>query len=374
MGSVAERPPRVLVVGQGPPTRGGIPTFITELATDPWLARKVQFEVLNTTPRTTKRPGALSPANVRLALTHASAVWRRARRTDVVHLNLAPAPTFPLLRAILLSAAAKAARSRVMLHAHSGRIERCAESRTYRRLLRLASRVVDEFIVVSRPAERVVAEARNRVIYLPNGIDVDRFSTGPKPTEPPHLAFVGTICERKGLVDLLQALKALPQGPGEARLPVRVVLVGDSAQEGPDEFDRVRRAYVDAGLSEVQFCGPVDRQRIVEILARSSIFCLPSHWEGFPLSVLEAMASGAAVVATSVGEIPSMLDHGRAGILTPVHDPAALATAIKRLIDDPEERARLGDAARRRVRELYGRRRMASCLYDTYSRLRDHSM
>jgi glycosyltransferase involved in cell wall biosynthesis len=82
--------------------------------------------------------------------------------------------------------------------------------------------------------------------------------------------------------------------------------------------------------------------------------------------VLEAMAAGAAVISTEVADIPSMLDHGRAGILIKPGDVTALAHSIKRLIDDPQERVRLGVAARRRVEAEYSQTVMMESLYQTY--------
>jgi len=106
-GGTAE--PRVLVVGQGPPTTGGIPTYVTELMADPWLRSRAHLEYLNTHPRGVKRPGKLTLANLLDALTHAWAVVGRARRVEIVHLNLAATPGVPMGRALLLCAGSKAA-------------------------------------------------------------------------------------------------------------------------------------------------------------------------------------------------------------------------------------------------------------------------
>ena len=97
------------------------------------------------------------------------------------------------------------------------------------------------------------------------------------------------------------------------------------------------------------------------------MFCLPSHWEGLPISMLEAMAAGCAVVATAVGEIPTALDG--AGVVVPPHDPRALADSLEALLTDDERRARLGAAARERVRERYGLDTMREGLLVLYADL-----
>ena len=360
--------PRVLVVGQGPPTAGGIPTFVTQLVADEALAARVHLDYFNTTPATTKKPGKLSLSNVALLATHAREVFRRARRADVVHLNLAPAPLLPLLRAIVLAAAARAARSAVILHAHTGRLHIAARSRAYRAALRVALRVVDELVVVSRLAEDAVKRLGGSVTHLVNGIDPAAVPTGPKDHDTVTLSFVGTICERKGLIDLRDALLQLKEKRGDLQ-GLRPVFIGDAKQEGPGVFERIKARYSEVGLDEVEFTGALEPEEVRALLGTTGIFSLPSHWEGFPLSLLEAMAGGAAVIATEVGDIPDMLDHGRAGILVPVKDVAALRDALARLVDDPAERERLGAAARERVTSTYTQEAVVRALADLYERL-----
>jgi glycosyltransferase involved in cell wall biosynthesis len=82
------------------------------------------------------------------------------------------------------------------------------------------------------------------------------------------------------------------------------------------------------------------------------VVVIPSHREGLPMVLLEAMAHGRPVVATRVGGMPSMVEEGRTGILVEPGDPAALRAAIDRLLDDRDSRRRLGAAAREKVAEL----------------------
>ncbi len=332
----------------------------------------MRIDYLNTTPRGPKHPAAMNLRNLTLTLVHAWAILRRARRADLVHLNLAPAPALPLARALFLCAAAKAAGTRVILQAHTGRLHLSARRPHYRALLRASRPLVDAFVVMSEPSERVLRNLGVEVIRFENGIVASEVPTGPKGSNPPQLTYVGTICERKGLIDLRDALRILQD---EGSPPVRVQLVGDSKQEGPDVEQRVRRAYADPRLSaQVLFTGALGRVEVLEALAASSIFCLPSHCEAFPMSLLEAMAAKTAVVATRVGDVPRILDGGRAGLLVDPHDVTALANAIKRLLCDPDERDRLGRAARARVEQEYDLGRTAEALFSLYRRLAPQSI
>lgn len=358
---------RVLLVGQGPPTTGGIPSFVSALLDDDVLASEVRFDFLNTTPIGAKRPAAASVGNVLQLVRDALQVFRRSGRADVVHLNVAPAPILPLLRALVLSATAKLRTGRVVLHAHSGRLHEFTSQLAYRVTLWIILRLVDVFVVVSAIEEEAVLRATGRKpVRLPNGVPARTFQTGPKVENPTQLVFVGTVCERKGLLDLAAALVQLEQRAAIPPDRLRITVVGDATQEGPDVFDRIVQGFQHQGLGRVVFTGAVEHSAVRAVLAGAAIFCLPSHWEGFPLSLLEAMAASCAPIATDVGDVRWILDRGRAGIIVPPRQPDALADAIERLLSDPGERRRLGHAARRRVEQAFDQRRVAERLTAIY--------
>jgi glycosyltransferase involved in cell wall biosynthesis len=145
----------------------------------------------------------------------------------------------------------------------------------------------------------------------------------------------------KDFTTLVRATAALP--PGAARLRV--------AGDGPDRLaleNEVRRL----GLEHVvQLLGT--RSDVDELLADSDALVLSSDSEGFPMSVIEAMASGVAVVASAVGGIPEAVVDGETGLLVPRRDIAALAGALGSLADDRRRVAALGDAGRRRAEERF---------------------
>jgi len=360
--------PRVLLVGQSAPARGGIPTFIQGLLDAPALRTGARMSLLNTT-RDSPRPGRPTADNARWIAQDVSALFRQARRVDVVHLHLAPAPLLPLLRAIVLLAVARLAKARTVLHAHSGRLHIAARSPVYRVGLRVLGLLADRTIAVSTDGLRALQAAGVRAELLANGVDTGAF---PEPERDPavvSIAFVGTVCGRKGLEDLRVAMTLLRED--DARLAgASVTIVGDGRQEGPNVFEEVRDSYDESGLSDlVLFTGALAPEHVRSVLTKADIFCLPSHWEGLPLSLLEAMAAGAAVVATTVGEIPEVIDHGEAGILIEPRQPRQLADALGRLLDDPHERARLGTVARERARRRYDRGAMTQRILDIYREL-----
>ena len=121
----------------------------------------------------------------------------------------------------------------------------------------------------------------------------------------------------------------------------------------------LRRTAAELGLDgRVHFHGQLRDVR--PLLARAGLFVLPSLTEGVSLTLLEAMASGLAVVASRVGGNPEVVADGETGLLTPAGDPAALAAALLRLRRDDPERRRMGQAGRRRVERWFDVRRMTA--------------
>jgi glycosyltransferase involved in cell wall biosynthesis len=366
---VGRRPtPRVLLVGQGEPAKGGIPSFIRSLLDAPDLRSTARLSYLNTT-RDPTRPGGATLDNLRWTVQDLRRVHDAARGVDVVHLNLAPAPLLPLLRAIALAAAARSAGARALVHAHSGRLHVAARARSYRLLLGALVRVSDAIVVVSADGAATIRAAGGRPTLLPNAVDASSFVHTGHDDPRTVITFVGTVCERKGLDDLRRALLRLVEVDAAGPDRTRIVIVGDGRQEGPGVFERVRDAYERSGLGWVEFTGALPPEEVRRVLTSSDVFCLPSHWEGLPLSLLEAMASGTAVVASNVGDIPDALAGGDAGILVPVKDVEALAGALGLLLREPATRARLARAARDRIESSFDRPTMTERLAALYREL-----
>ena len=98
---------------------------------------------------------------------------------------------------------------------------------------------------------------------------------------------------------------------------------------------------------------PQPHQDMPALYRRVDLFCLPSWWEAMPLTVLEAMAAGLPVVATSVGDIARMVEDGVTGRLVPPHQPEALAGALEPLLRNVELRRAMGRAARQTVNDRF---------------------
>ncbi len=180
-------------------------------------------------------------------------------------------------------------------------------------------------------------------VLVPHGVDTDRFQPGPNPRrhEGMRLLAVGRLVEKKGFPVLLAALARLDPS-------VRLTLVGDGPLRD-DLCDLVGRLGLDG---RVTFLGSVDHDVLPDIYREADVVVVPSivdsrgDRDGLPNVVLEAMATGCAIVASAVAAIPTAIESGVGGLLVPPGDDAALAVAIDSLAGETALRRRLGDCAR----------------------------
>lgn len=210
--------------------------------------------------------------------------------------------------------------------------------------------------------ERYVQRPTWRVVH--NGIDLDRFRVGTEtlpaelgvPEGAPLVSIVSALREPKGHVDALRAWPAVVREHPEARL----VIVGDGPHRGAINAEVERLGLQD----RVLLTGA--RDDVDRIMRASDLVALPSHTEALPTALVEAAATGRAVVATRVGGVPETVEHGETGLLVPPHDPAAFGDAVRLLLDDPDLRRRFGGRGRALAEARFDRRVWRDRLLDLY--------
>jgi len=186
--------------------------------------------------------------------------------------------------------------------------------------------------------------------YVPNGIDLARFAgprlPAPWPGEGPVIGTVAALRAEKNLPRLLRAFRL-----AGADRPARLAIIGD----GPDR-PALERLAAELGIaSRVHFAGHVaDPAPLIRAL---DIFALSSDTEQMPMSLLEAMAASLPTASTDVGDVRAMLPQEAGDLVTP-KDDQALAGALRRLIDDPGLRSRLGAASRAKAERDFGQESM----------------
>jgi glycosyltransferase involved in cell wall biosynthesis len=198
----------------------------------------------------------------------------------------------------------------------------------FRTFVPRSARRADRVLAISERTKRDLIEhygiPERKIVVTPLGVDPTFRPNGTTPDVPPYVLFVGGIQPRK---DPLTAIEALALADGDLRL----VLVGDERRGG----DEVRGAVRRLGLEKrVEFAGYVEREGLVALYRGAACLVFPSRYEGFGLPVLEAMASGTPVVATTAGAVPEVA--GDAAVLVEPGDAEALAEGIRRALGDRE--------------------------------------
>ena len=239
--------------------------------------------------------------------------------------------------------------------------------RAYRWTNRLVARIVANSEAVRRFTLEHEHVRPDKVVTIPNGIEVDRYAAGRRergralfdlPADGVVVGTLGSIKPVKGQVDLFEAMR-----PMFSRRPdLWLVLAGAAGSRyAADLRERVRQA----GLSD-RVLFPGELEQVSDALAAFDLFVLPSHSEGMSNALIEAMAAGRPIVATDVGGAAECLDGGTAGVLVPARDPGRLREAIADLLASPSRRAELGAEAARRARREYALDRMLARYEDLY--------
>ena len=218
-------------------------------------------------------------------------------------------------------------------------------------ILRCADAVVAPSQAFLADCVSVLPQSAAKGHAIHNGVDASAFQPSAAATPArPYVLCIAAHNEKKALDVLLDAFAETRRThPG-----VSLVLVGD----GPLRRQLETHA-ASLGLgADVEFKGEKSRQEIVRLLRDCTFLVLPSRAEPFGMVVTEAMASRKAVIATRVGGIPEIIEHGRSGILVEADDPAALADAMATLLRDAGLRDTLAQAGFRRVLEHFAFTRM----------------
>jgi glycosyltransferase involved in cell wall biosynthesis len=179
------------------------------------------------------------------------------------------------------------------------------------------------------------------------GVDIEQFAPAPEPPPPVRVILIARMIREKGVADVVDAARLLR----EQKIAAEFVLVGAPDPGNPNTVTAAElRRWEAEGL--VTWLGA--RKDIAALLRSAHIACQPSSYrEGLPKSALEAMAAGKPLVATDIPGCREAVVDGVTGLLVPPRNPAALAAALRQLIEAPQLRATMGAAARLRAEQYF---------------------
>ncbi|OZM72456.1 alpha-(1-2)-phosphatidylinositol mannosyltransferase [Amycolatopsis antarctica] len=264
--------------------------------------------------------------------------WLRDNAFDVLHLHEPTAPSLSML-------ALKIADGPIVATFHTS-TPRSRTLTAFQPVLRPLLEKITARIAVSALARRVQVEhLGGDAVEIPNGVDAAFFAAAEPlpgyPREGGTIGFVGRFTEpRKGMGVLLDALRSLA-----AELPeLRLLIVGRG------EAEELRKLAGPVLADRIDLLGQADDATKARALRSVDVYCAPNTGgESFGMILTEAMAAGTPVLASGLDSFRRVLDDGRAGVLAPTGDAAALAAALRDLLADPRRRAELSAAGRERV-------------------------
>jgi glycosyltransferase involved in cell wall biosynthesis len=267
----------------------------------------------------------------------------RDKKIDVVHINTALAPLSIMRDAAL----AKAANRPLLLHLHGGRFfTECFDNRFFEwltgKMLRRA-----KVVVVLSELEKKFVETRWQnldVRVLENAVALDETEPRKAETSEKTMIFLGRIHEDKGLREIAQACRVLREK--NFRFDFKCYGAGDAK----DFFTREMTEILGEKFSYGGVAAGAEKWRA---LAESDIFLLPSHYEGLPVALLEAMAAGCVPVASEIGSIPMAIKDGFNGFLVEPRNVSALVEKLEFLLSAEADWETLRRNARRTVEVIF---------------------
>ena len=363
-------PTRVLLVSPLPPPPGGMETW-TQILCERGLPAPFAFELVDT--RAFRGHSAARPMlNLTEVRRNLRILWQIQRalssgRFSLVHLNYSLTRT-GMPRNLASAWIAKRAKVPYIAHLHGTfkvPLDDGIAARFYCWAYRTIFDNATQILALGQPSYRAILElgdfAHKTCPLVPNFVD---FRTIPERVldqrDRLRVIFTGALVEAKGVHAIVEVAEHLPNA--------RFQLVGDAPDESRANLLRHIR---ERGVADrVQVLGPVANREIVEMLSESDVFFFPTQFkfEGFPVSVVEAMAVGLPVVASSVGAIPEMIDVPEGGFLADSDDVMGYVEALTRLRDDPDLRRRTGQYNRQKARREYDYEVVIRQLCDIYSR------
>lgn len=184
------------------------------------------------------------------------------------------------------------------------------------------------------------------------GVDLDKFAFREAAQPPRKLLFAGRICPEKGILTAIEAMKVLIHEHGANSL--RLTIIGGNSLK-PEYCEEIKKLVTSLGLgSHVEFRGFLPRNDLPAVYKEHDIFVFPSQWEEpFSIAVLEAMASGLAVVGTATGGSPEIMRDGENSLLFPKGDAQSCARQIIRLVNDVSFYEQVRWGGRRTVEEKF---------------------
>lgn len=338
-GQAAMNRPRVLMIGPGRDVKGGVTTVVNNYFAY-GLDKNVDLCYLPTMEDGSKLRKLFVVAKAYMQF------GALLEKCDILHVHMAAQASFD--RKALFIERAKKAGKKIIIHEHAADFNRYfSEQVDEKKRIRIRRIFAMADIVIALSEEwadfygKTVCDP-GKIHIIHNGVPVPNYNKTDYCDR--NVLVLGRLGERKGTYDLL---KAIPDVLKE--IPNAVFYLGGDGEEA-----ECRKLAADLSIdSSVVFTGWVRDDEKDRYFKQCSTFILPSHFEGMPMSVLEAMSFGLACVSTNVGGIPRVIDSGKNGILIDAGKTDEISGALISVLSDEELRRKLGEAAKAQISDRF---------------------
>ena len=360
---------RLLHIGPLPPPWSGIGVFLLNLMASSPISAQTNW-VIDTSSKTL--PGdpihhkLPTPARIIRHVRQSLHAIREIRKHKIqlMHLN-GSSHDLSFWGNWITALAAKLAGASVVWHLHEDLDVSMFPGKTWltRTAFALSARTVDMIAVMTQKDQQLLHSLvpAAKLAVIPETCDPSLSELGlPREEGQIHILYVGWLTQAKGIYDLLQVAVDMPD------VVFDVLGTGMSTEE-----NNAVRAFVDQhGLQfRVNLHGVMTGEAKKKLFGQAQVFLVPTHWDAFPVSVLEAMAAGLPIVGTQVGGLPIMLENGRGAFLVEVGNTSQMTEYLTRLKKNADLRYEMGKANRERFYAFYHRDKVGQNALDLYLQL-----
>ena len=353
---------RILMVGPDRSVHGGISAVVNSYY-EAGLADMTDLRYIGTMKEGSK------PYKLLVALRAYFQFRRELAWADIVHVHVASDNSFRR-KSVFIRLAHKLGK-RIIIHQHGGDFIRYHDeqvSAVTRAKMDEILNMADYLLVLGQRWKEffssIIPEARIRILF--NGIKTTRDEAG-RYADAAHdmnkILFLGRICADKGLNELIDAVTELRLDYPELEL-----MLGGCFEEKTDA-DRKLRARIESNSDFIHHLGWIDGGKKEKTLLECGIYALPSYYEGFPVSVPEAMYHGCITVATDVGAIPEIIEDHETGLIVKPRDVSSLGAAVRQLLDGTCDTDNMRKKAHHEVASKYSMQEICRSLKSLYDSL-----
>ena len=343
---------KVLMIGAGRDVRGGVSSVVNSYY-DAGLDRLCDLTYLPTMEDGSKLKKLFVAACARFRFEYL------IKKNDILHVHMSSDNSF-YRKAVFIRKAYRE-KKKIIIHMHGSTFdlfykERCSDAQ--KRQVREIFAMADKVIALSEDWKKFLAESicdEQKIVVIYNAVNL------PEPYEKDYsnrkMLFLGILGQRKGTYDLIGVLPELFR-----KYPDAHVYFG-----GDGEREQAEKLCVEKGIADhVTFLGWVRGAEKERLLRECSVYVLPTYHEGMPMSVLEAMSYGMAVVSTYVGGIPHIIMDGENGLLCEAGNLSQLQKALCDFLGNCDRRETLGKAAALYIRDMFDVKQAVQRIFQLY--------